>query len=152
MYWTSDQGDIRRAQMDGSNAVEIVSGLREPIGIAIDYDASRLFWTEFIGNKICSSNLDGADVRTIVTLQTYVGPWGIAVHNNRVYWGNSNGRSLQSSTKLGQNVRTVLKESSYIKHLTTTSRDLPITRQNPCEGQNCSNICVLTTTAFRCIH
>ena len=150
MYWARWAGDITRAQMDGSDRVQIVTGLGTPIGLAIDYDGSRLFWAEFSGNKVCSSNLDGSDIRTIVQLAAGVGPCGIALHGNQIYWGNYYGMSVQSSLKAGQNVKMLYKGTSYVQHLATATRNLSVTRPNPCKGRYCSDICVLTVTSFRC--
>ena len=151
MYWTRNTGEIMRAQMDGSDAVQVVAGLNFPFGIAIDYNASRMFWTESQPDQICSSNLDGRDIHTIVTLPASSVPIGIVVHNNLIYWGNYGAKSLQRSSKSGQDIETVFTGSHTITQLTTTYRNLVTNRLNQCEGQNCANICVLTTNAFRCI-
>ena len=153
MYWTrcSRFGYITRAQMDGSDVVQIVKGLNCPAGIAIDYDASRIFWTEMAGDKIQSSNLDGTDVHPLVKLPSGTEPWGIALHGDRMYWGSWNGKKVQRSSKSGQNVHTVFTEKRPIQQLTTTRWNYPITRPNHCKLQMCPNICVLTMTAARCI-
>ena len=158
MYWTCETG-VMCGEMDGSAAVEVVSGLERPFGITIDYDASRMFWTEFVGDKIRSSKLDGTDIRNIVTLPPGSRPWGIAVYHDQIYWGNSDAKSLQTSSKSGQYVRTVFTESSKIQQLTTNSRNFPTTRRNHCMGRHCANICVLkssrwwsTSSPYRCIN
>ena len=148
MYWTVREGHIMRAQMDGSDPVQVVTGLGNPVGITIDYDASRMFWTEHTGNKICSSNLDGTDVRPIVPLPSGTVPWGIAVHNDQIYWGNRNTSSLQRSSKSGQDVRTVFTGSSPIQPLMTSGGNFPTTRRNQCEGHSCANICVIKTSRW----
>lgn len=147
------------AEMDGSAAVKVISGLQRPFGIIIDYGASRMFWSEHTGNKICSSNLDGTDIRNIVTLPPESYPWGIALHNDQIYWGNYGSKSLQRSFKSGQFMRTIYTGSSKIQQLTTNSRNFPTTRRNHCKDQQCPNICVLktsrwwsTSSAFRCIN
>ena len=33
------------------------------------HEKSRLYWAEFEGRKIASANLDGSDVKDVVTLQ-----------------------------------------------------------------------------------
>ena len=153
MYWTrcAPFGDIMRAQMDGSDVVQLVKGLNNPAGIVIDYEASRMFWTELAGDKICSSNLDGTDVRTLVTLPSGTEPWGIALQGKQMYWGSWNGKRVQRSSKSGQDVHTVFAGKRPIQQLTTTRWNFNITRPNHCQLQVCPDICVLTTTAARCI-
>ena len=156
MYWTrGPAGVIMEAQMDGSDMVRLID-CNGPLGIIIDYDTSRIFWTEQGNNRILSSNLNGTDVRSVVALPTGTTPYGIAIHNNELYWGNWNDRSLQRSSKTGEHIRTLFRgaKNENIRHLCTlctTSRNFPTSRPNHCEAQNCSNICVLTATAFRCI-
>ena len=77
--------DIIRPQMDGREDFQVVLGLNLPAGITIHYDASRMFWTEHGGHKICSSNLDGTGVRAIVTLPSGAYTWGIASHMNQIH-------------------------------------------------------------------
>ena len=152
MYWTTFwAGVMKGAQMDGSDASQIVGGLNGPAGIVIDYGTNRMYWTEYSGNRIRSSNLDGTEVRTIVTLPSGTDPWGIAIHNNQIYWGNYEAKSLQRSSKSGHGVQTVFIGSSKIQQLVWTGRNFSKSRQNHCEGQNCTNICALTATAFRCV-
>ena len=63
MYWSEYGGSIIKAGMDGSNALEIVTALAsDPIGIAIDFSSFRLFWVDYLRNKVQSSNMDGTDV------------------------------------------------------------------------------------------
>ena len=86
MYCTSSK-TITKADMDGSNAVQLFYGLGEPIGIAIDFSISCLLWTELNTNAIRSSNLAGRDVRTVVQLPANSSPTGLAIHGNKLYFG-----------------------------------------------------------------
>ena len=70
--------------MDGSDPSPIVTGLNGQAGIVIDDGTNRMYWTEYSGNRIRSSNLDGTEVRTIFTLPSGTDPWEIAIHNNRI--------------------------------------------------------------------
>ena len=51
IYWTkcsfsTGNGGIVKALMDGTNSGQIISGLSYPKGITVDYKTSRLFWVE----------------------------------------------------------------------------------------------------------
>ena len=153
MYWTrGPAGVIMEAQMDGSDMIRLID-CNDRLGIAIDHDTSRIFWTEQENSRILSSDMNGTDIRTVVTLPRGSSPYGIAFHNNELYWGNWNDRSLQRSSKSGVNVSTLFRgaKNEYVRQLCITSRNFPTSRQNHCEGQNCSNIGVLTATGFHCI-
>ena len=140
-----------KADMDGTNSVQVVGGLKGPKGIAVDHDLSRLFWADNSLHIIQSSNLAGGDLRTIVQLPDKSWPWGVAVHGNKLYWGNFGPESLSSSTKTGENVRTLYTAKSGPMHLTLTTRSLNRTRMNECDENSCSSLCVLTSTASRCL-
>ena len=151
MYWTNDSKDrIFKAHMDGSNVEDVVTGLSIPAGIAIDPVASRLFWVDYDMNKVQSSRLDGHDVHLVTQLSSR--PWGIAVDSSgRLFWGTYDSKLLQTSETTGINMRTLHTATHSIQHLTMAGPGPVQTRQNHCEGQNCSGICVLTATSFRCL-
>ena len=69
MYWTYFGGGIiRRAEMDGSGSAIFLSGLGNPRGITIDFDSSKLYWVEKADGKIQSSDFEGKEIRTVLTL------------------------------------------------------------------------------------
>ena len=74
MYWT-DRGDpprgntVSRAPMDPGGKQEIlVGGLKEGIGIALDLNGGRMYYTDLAGN-VYSARLDGSDSKTLLTGQ-----------------------------------------------------------------------------------
>ena len=70
MFW-SDWGDkphIGRANMDGSDSQIILEdNLGWPNAIAISYDTQELFFGDAREDYIAVSNLDGSNVRTILS-------------------------------------------------------------------------------------
>ena len=156
MYWTSQSpGSIQKAGMDGSSPVTIVTGLNLPRGLAIDFAARRLYWADMNDNRIQTSDLDGRGFRTVVQLPGDRYPWGIAVSKDRIYFGNndSDGNNrLQSCTKDGQDIETLYTQDTHIRHMVLLPAvDRPTNRKNHCEGQNCSMLCVLSQTSYRCL-
>ena len=153
MYWPRySAGSIHKAGMDGSSPVTLVSGLGKPVGVTIDFASRRLYWTESSMNKIQSSDLDGQDVRLVVQLPNYSSPRGIAVFNDRIYWGNWGDMKLHSCNKDGEGLQTLHTETHEIAHITIVPPpDQPAGRRNDCEGRNCSKLCVLSPTSYRCL-
>ena len=150
IYWTQGNsgGSVNRAIMDGSNRVELFTGLNNPRGIHIDLQESRLYWTVAGDAKIDSSNLDGEDRRTVVQLW----PQGIAVLDGYIFWSDNYAGKLQRSSKSGSDVSTLLDASVDMKHITVLfDPNLPIGRVNHCEDKSCSTVCVLTTSSYRCL-
>ena len=150
MYW-SGGGSIFKAEMDGSNLVKIVKDLGAPAGIAVDLGALHLFWVDHNTNTVQSSYLNGTSVQLVAQLRYVDKPWGVAVDGDRLFWGNYASKSIQTSDRTGQDVRTLYNGTHFIQHLTLGARNPAQTRQNHCEGQTCSGICVLTAKSFRCI-
>lgn len=154
MYWTrSSTGSIHKAGMDGSTPVTLVTGLESPVGVTIDFTSQRIYWTEGSSHKIQSSDLGGRDVKLVVQLPTTGSyPWGIAFWNDRIYWGNNENQTLQSCTKDGQDIQTLYIGTKPFRHITIVPvTDEPTNRTNDCEGRNCSTLCVLTQTSYRCL-
>lgn len=68
IYWTGwSTGNVQRANLDGTNVVQLVSGLREPAGIALDLQNNKMYWGEAGGGRIQRANLDGSNVEPVVT-------------------------------------------------------------------------------------
>ncbi len=73
MYWTDkDAGIIKRADLDGSSIENIISGLAQPRGIAIDITCGKIYWCErgdipHLVAMVRRANLDGTDIETLVS-------------------------------------------------------------------------------------
>ena len=68
IYWTGwSTGNVQRANLDGTNVVQLVSGLREPAGIALDLQNNKMYWAEARAGRIQRANLDGSNVEPVVT-------------------------------------------------------------------------------------
>ena len=150
MYFTNTyQGAIYKANMDGSNVTEVVTGLVDPNELVIDFEASRLYWSEYYALR--SSYLNGTDIRTV--LEGYK-TWGVAVHGDRLYFSTQTDQSVVSVNKLnGSDLRTEFTVPSTVFGITVADMSSqPQPRSSPCADQPCSHICTLTSsTSFRCL-
>ena len=157
MHWTNYvrwSGSIWRSELDGRNPVTLVTGLRNPYGIAIDFSSQRLYWTESYANTIQSSDLRGQGVQTVFQVSDGLDryPWGVGVVGDRIYWGTQGSYTLQSGSKSGGQIVTHYNGTNYLSNLAVVpSPDLPRNRTNHCEGHNCRKVCVLTATSSRCL-
>ena len=67
MYWTDYGTDkIQRANLDGSNVQDLVTGLNTPYGIVLDVAGGKMYWTDVNADKIQRANLDGSNVQDLV--------------------------------------------------------------------------------------
>lgn len=73
MYWgESGAGKIRRANLDGTNVEDLISGLVFP-AIAIDEGARKMYWTTGADIfQIHRANLDGSNAELV--LESFFGP------------------------------------------------------------------------------
>ena len=87
MYWPDvSTGKIQRANLDGSDVEDVVTGLNAPFGVALDVPGGKVYWPGSSSGKIQRANLDGSNVEDLVTGLDL--PFGIAldVAGGKMYW------------------------------------------------------------------
>lgn len=81
-------GTISSANTDGSNFKTFRSGLENPMGIAIDYEENKIYWTT--NDAIQRANLDDDSPTQKETFASGIAndPEGVAIdhENRRIYW------------------------------------------------------------------
>ncbi|MCK5639734.1 MAG: hypothetical protein KAJ19_03015 [Gammaproteobacteria bacterium] len=76
MYWARLSG-IWRANLDGSAKEELIGRLRISYDIALDIGDGRMYWTDWVNDVIKSANMDGSDVKTLISVAD---PYSIALY------------------------------------------------------------------------
>jgi hypothetical protein len=66
VYWSTST-EIRRANLDGSGIEDLVLGLDQAVGLAIDPPTHRMWWTERDLGKIQRASMDGQGVSDVLT-------------------------------------------------------------------------------------
>ena len=93
VYWTEGacngcvDSAIRRANLDGSEAEDVVLGLSAGIrGIDVDPESDKIYWTDHMSNEIWWANLDGGSPGAILSLSSK--PHDVAVDSaaGTLYW------------------------------------------------------------------
>lgn len=96
MYWgdylfgsdpsiNTPNGDISRANLDGSNQEVVVSQQIFPISVALDVSAGKMYWiahsqqTDPFGKDIRRANLDGTNEQTLVHTTGVIGNGQLAI-------------------------------------------------------------------------
>ena len=92
IYWSEvDFGLIRRVSFDNSfngSAVEtIVTGLRHPEQIAVDWVNRKLYWTDYQRRVVERSDLDGSNIE-LVANGIVVQAIAIDPFHETIYWSN----------------------------------------------------------------
>ena len=57
--------EVQRANLDGSQVETLFT--QNSMGIALDLAGGKIYWSEWIADRIRRANLDGSQVQTIVT-------------------------------------------------------------------------------------
>ena len=111
MYWTEENATrIRRADLDGANEEDVVTGLSRPYGIALHVSAGKVYWTDIGGTgKIQRADLNGDNMEDLVT-ENLDTPRGIALDlfGNKMYWTDSLSGKIQRADLDGRNVEDLL--------------------------------------------
>jgi DNA-binding beta-propeller fold protein YncE len=101
LYWADtnfghpNESTISYANLDGSGGGDVETGaaaVEEPLGVAIDPTANRVYWANAFGNKISYANLDGSGGANLGTVGATVSePTGVAIDpaTGRIYWANA---------------------------------------------------------------
>ena len=123
MYWTDSNGfqinhgglsgQIRQANLDGSNPQTLVSGLIHPAGVALDTVHGKVYWTELDLNadgngSIQRANLNGSDVETILTGIDEANGLAIDSIHEKLYWPDGTTHRIQSSNLDGSDLQDVV--------------------------------------------
>jgi low density lipoprotein-related protein 2 len=126
-------GRIFRSTMAGTQKVAIIkSDLTQPSGLSIDYDESKLYWTDAVREKIERSDLDGSNRLTLITATIY--PFAIVVFQDWIFWTDLQLRGVYRADKhTGSNLVEV------VKRLDESPRDIQIFSK---DRQKCTvNLC-----------
>lgn len=113
MFW-SDWGSpakIERANMDGSDRKTVITGngVGWPNGLAIDYKAGRLYWTDAKTDRIERSDLDGNQRKVIQKGQLH--PFGLDVFGGFIYWTDWVSKDLKRVNKTNLSSVSVLRSN-----------------------------------------
>ena len=82
LYWADLGGRIRRSGLDGTNLVDLVTGLDSPQDVELF--GGKLYWTQV--GKIQRANTDGTQVEDVVIGLQYPQFLAIDEINSRLFW------------------------------------------------------------------
>ena len=107
IYWTDfGTGKIQRANLDGTGAEDLITGLGAPFGMALDLGGGKLYWTAIQVGKIQRANLDGTGVEDLVT--GLPEPVFIALGGGKIYWGDLRADKIQRANLDGTGVEDLI--------------------------------------------
>lgn len=100
LYW-SDWGEkahIGVSYMDGSQARVLITDVKWPNGIALDWPNGRIYWIDALYTQIESATIHGKD-RRVILKDVFKHPFSIAVFGNRLYWSDKGTKAIEYCDK-----------------------------------------------------
>ena len=109
IYWTGwDTGKIQRANLDGSNVEDLVTGLHLVVTLALDMASGKMYWIDLGPAKIQRANLDGSNVEDLVTgLESPIG-LALDIAGGKMYWTDRDLGKIQRANLDGSNVEDLI--------------------------------------------
>jgi len=139
-----NSGKILKATMAGNNKEAVIDkDLTQPSGLALDYEESKIYWTDALREKIERADLSGENREVLVAATIY--PFAITVFGNYIYWTDLQLRGVYRAEK-----HTGAGVTEMVKRLEESPRDIHVfsdERQkcniNPCNLNNggCADSC-----------
>ena len=114
IYWTNGTTDkIQRANYNGTSKEDVLTGLSDPEGVAIDEAAKKIYWIDKGTDIIKRTNLDGSGTpESVVTglSEAYgliIDTSDASASNHKIYWVDAGGSIIKRATKDGGSVTTL---------------------------------------------
>lgn len=109
IYWTDDTA-IRSARRDGTGLTDVITGLVNPTGVAVDVSGDRIYWTDLGVDEIHSAQLDGSDDQTLHSPLGATSLRGMTLDlpDSRFYWVDAGTDNVRRAMLNGGGRQTVI--------------------------------------------
>ena len=105
IYWVdTDLDAILRANLDGSNVVNLITDLRSPTGLALDISGGKIYWLDYNLDKIQRANLNGSGREDLVTGLDRLMRIALDTSGGKMYWTDRGTGKIQRANLNGTNV------------------------------------------------
>ena len=116
IYWVdNDQNKIVKADLDGTNQTDVLTGLSNPRAIIIDADGGKIYWSNDQGSgssEIKRSDMDGSNIETIVGGLDQVDTLELDVANSKIYWTDSDANNIGRTDMAAGSTAEIIFDSS----------------------------------------
>ena len=108
IYWNNwlNRSTIKRANLDGSNVQDVITGLQSPRDIALDISSEIIYWTDSETEMIQQAKLDGSRRENVIT--GLISPTSLTLDgtHQKLYW--IDGDKIQRANLDGSNIQEVI--------------------------------------------
>src|SRR5438132_11839491 len=110
IYWSDiSSGDIWRANLDGSGMTNLVSGLANPLGPALDLAGGQMYWGDNGAGDIRRANLDGTEQTILIRGLPGPGVPALDLANGQIYWSDHDGGDIRRANLDGTGQTILIK-------------------------------------------
>lgn len=96
IYWSEfGGGNIRRANLDGSGMITLVSGLANPLGPSLDLAGGQMYWGDKGSGDIRRANLDGTEQTILIRGLPGPGAPALDLASGQMYWNDNDGGDIR---------------------------------------------------------
>ncbi len=109
MYWTSpNEGVIYRASLDGTNVEALVTGLDDPVVLALDVAGGQMYWTSPNEGIIYRASLGGSNVEALITGLDNPEALALDVAEGQMYWMSWSEGIIYRASLDGSNIEVLI--------------------------------------------
>ena len=112
MYWSETNGNIKRANLDGTSVETLLSGAgASPTDIAVDGEGGKIYWLSINDTKrIQRANLDGTSQETLANHSSEgdLSSMALDTVNGKIYWMSYSRDRIRRANLDGTSKETVL--------------------------------------------
>ena len=110
LYWTDNLGLHRIVVGENEPETILESVLHTPNSISIDSEAGMMYWTDSVLGTLRQANLDGSDIKTVVSGRVNPGKAALDVQAGKVYWTDSTPGVIQRANLDGSGIEDLITE------------------------------------------
>lgn len=113
MYVTDFQSNrIERANLDGSGVTDVLTGLDDPWGVALDVAGNKMYWAD--AGTLYRASMDGGPKETLFSRGSEgLGGVALDLYAGKVYWINGADSLIQRANLDGSSVENVVTGAQF---------------------------------------
>ncbi|GIY59173.1 sortilin-related receptor, partial [Caerostris extrusa] len=147
--WSQTKPSISRSYLDGSHFEVLFdsSYVIWPNGVTVDLTTDRIYWTDAKKDYIAAADLDGKNMKYIVSDPKLVPhPFAVVVYKDWIYYDDWNKEAIIMANKHdGSGMNTLISTTGRAMDMKVFAPGLQRVGSGPCSGPlngNCTHFCV----------
>jgi DNA-binding beta-propeller fold protein YncE len=151
----SNFGQIERSDMNGADkrkkrVVYNDPRVQWPNGLTVDSILKRLYWADTFLGQVGKCDYDGRH-REIILGYSLAHPYGLSLFEDSLYVANMGSDTMIKCSKFNGRSRLIIHRGNVKTEVMKMYHEvLQPQKENPCEGNNCEQLCLLRPNGTSC--